>query len=136
MEYHAKTALPKIFSSVSKRTLAPGVAIIAVVTGAILFLFIGDLKSIANLTNFTVFSVFIAVNLSLIYFRIKKPRSKGFRVPLNIKNIPILAIFGILTSFFMILNISFRTLLLGILLILIGIIFYFILSKFSSTSVN
>lgn len=129
-------ALPKIFSSVSKRTLAPGVAILAVVIGAILFLFIGDLKSIANLTNFTVFSVFIAVNLSLIYLRIKKPTSKGFRVPLNIKNIPILAIFGVITSFFMILNISVRTLLSGVLLILIGVISYFILSKFSSTSIN
>ena len=55
-------AFPKIFSSVSRKTLAPWIAIIGVVIASIILLFIGDLKSIANLTNFTVFSVFIPPN--------------------------------------------------------------------------
>jgi len=122
-------ALPKIFSHISKKTLAPSTAIIAVVIVSIIFLFIGDLTSIANLTNFTVFSVFIFVNASLIYFRIKKPVSEGFKVPINIKNIPILPILGILTSLFMIANVTLNILLLGILLIIIGLMVYLILNK-------
>jgi len=123
-------ALPRIFSHVSKKTLAPTIAVFAVVVASIFFLFIGDLKSIANLTNFTVFSVFIAVNASLIYLRIKKPKSSGFKVPLNIGKLPIIPILGLCTSIFMIANVSIDILILGIILIIIGLMFYFIYNRF------
>jgi APA family basic amino acid/polyamine antiporter len=121
-------ALPKIFSVVSKKTLSPWVAIVGVVLFSIFFLFIGDLKSIANLTNFTVFSVFIVVNSTLIYYRVKKPIKNGFKVPLSIKKIPVLPVFGILTSFFMIGNLSVNILFLGTLLILTGIVILLLLN--------
>lgn len=123
-------ALPKLLSKVSKKTLAPWISIIGVVVAAIFFLFIGDLKSIANLTNFTVFSVFIAINATLIFYRVKKPIKKGFKVPFSIGKIPVLPLFGIITSVFMIGNLSINILLLGILLILIGLVFHFIFNKF------
>ena len=126
-----ENALPKIFSRVSKRTLSPWIAIIGIVIAAIFFLFIGDLKSIANLTNFTVFSVFIVINATLIYLRIKKPVKTGFKVPLSIKKIPIIPILGIITSAFMMVNLSLNILALGLLLIIIGFIVHFILLKIS-----
>lgn len=129
-------ALLKVFSYVSKKTLAPTISIVTVVVIAIFFLFIGDFKSIANLTNFTVFSVFIAVNASLIYLRIKKPVTAGFKVPLNIGKIPILPVLGILTSCFMIINVSINILALGIILVLIGMLVYFIINKFSKKQVE
>jgi APA family basic amino acid/polyamine antiporter len=129
-------ALPRIFSNVSKKTLAPTIAIITVVIASISFLFIGDLKSIANLTNFTVFSVFIAVNASLIYLRIKKPVSEGFRVPINIGRIPVLPILGLLTSIFMIANVSMDVLIMGIFLIIIGLIIHYILNRSSKIYVK
>ena len=124
-------ALPEIFSRVSKRTLAPWVAIIGIVLAAIFFLFIGDLKSIANLTNFTVFSVFIVINATLIYLRFKKPTNKGFKVPISIAKMPIIPLFGIITSAFMIGNLSPNILILGFLLIIIGIIVHFVLDEIS-----
>jgi basic amino acid/polyamine antiporter, APA family len=124
-------ALPKIFSTVSKRTLAPWISIIGIVLSAIFFLFIGDLKSIANLTNFTVFSVFIVINSTLIYLRIKKPIQNGFKVPLRIGKMPIIPIFGIITSAFMMVNLSIDILGLGFLLIIIGLLFHLILLKIS-----
>ena len=124
-------ALPPILSKVSKRTLAPWIAIIVIVLAAIFFLFVGDLKSIANLTNFTVFTVFIVINATLIYLRIKKPIDKGFKVPLSIGKVPIIPIFGIFTSAFMIVNLSIDILVLGILLIIIGLIAHFLLLRFS-----
>lgn len=122
-------ALPIIFSRVSKKTLSPWAAIIGVVIVAILFLFIGDLKYIANLTNFTVFSVFILINGTLIFIRLKKPDKKGFRVPLSVGKLPILPVFGIITSVFMIVNLSVEIIVLGFLLIIIGFIVYFVINK-------
>jgi APA family basic amino acid/polyamine antiporter len=124
-------ALPNILSKVSKRTLAPWFAIILIVVAAIFFLFVGDLKSIANLTNFTVFSVFIVINLTLIYLRIKKPVKEGFKVPISIGKIPIIPVFGIITSAFMMVNLTTDILILGVLLIVIGLIVHFILLKLS-----
>ncbi len=126
-----ESALPKIFSKVSKRTLAPVFAVIAVVIISLLFLLLGDLKSIANLTNFTVFTVFIAVNASLIYLRVKKPDVPGFKVPLSIKKVPILPVCGILTSIFMIVNLEKEILLLGLLLFIAGLIVYYLYYKFT-----
>jgi APA family basic amino acid/polyamine antiporter len=115
-------ALPKLFSRISKKTLSPWIAIMGVVIVSIFILFIGDLKSIANLTNFTVFAVFIVINATLLYFRIKKPIKTGFKVPLSIGKIPIFPVFGIITSVFMIGNLSIITLFYGFSLIIIGII--------------
>ena len=124
-----KRALPKIFLAVSKKTLTPWVAIIFVVGFAMVFLIFGNLKTVANLTNFTIFSTFISVNLSLIYLRIKKPISSGFHVPFSIKNIPILPVFGIITSVFMVVNLSYDVLLIGLVVIIIGVVVHFLLVR-------
>jgi APA family basic amino acid/polyamine antiporter len=76
-----------------------------------------------------VFAVFIVINATLIFFRVKKPVREGFKVPFSIGKIPILPVFGIITSVFMIGNLSISVLLLGILLIIIGLIVHFVLRK-------
>jgi APA family basic amino acid/polyamine antiporter len=120
-------ALPCVFLSILKKNRTPWIAIIAVVLASMLFLFLNDLKTVANLTNLTIFAVFISVNASLIYLRYRNPITKGFKVPLNIGRFPVLPFLGILTSLFMIVNLSFYILLLGFILILLGIIVGFIL---------
>jgi len=124
-----ENAFPKIFSRVSKKTYAPWASIVAVVIFSIIFLSIGNIKSIANLTNFTVFSVFIVINASLIYLRIKKPVTKGFMVPLNLGRIPIIPVLGIISSGFMLINLSIDILIIGACLIVVGIIFYLLIEK-------
>jgi APA family basic amino acid/polyamine antiporter len=121
-------AIPKVFSIVGKRFRTPWVAIITIVAAAMLFLFLGDLKTIANLTNFTIFSVFIMINASVIYFRYKKPRKTGFRVPLHIGRLPVIPFLGIVTSLFMIGNLSYDVLVLGLVLIVIGFVVDMILN--------
>ena len=121
-------AIPKVFTMVGKRFRTPWVAIISIVVAAMLFLFLGDLKTIANLTNFTIFSVFIIINASVIYFRYKKPITTGFRVPLHVGRFPVIPFFGIVASIFMIANITYDVLLLGLILIVIGFIVDMILN--------
>jgi APA family basic amino acid/polyamine antiporter len=116
-----RKAIPRIFMSVLKGNKTPWAAILLIVFVSILFLFIGDLKTVANLTNFTIFAVFIAINASVIYFRYKNPVTKGFQVPLSIGKFPIMPLLGIITSLFMIANLSFIILLYGFLLIIAGL---------------
>jgi len=115
-------ALPDLFRTVSAKTRTPWVATMAVTAGAMLFLALGDVEVVANLTNFTVFAVFIAVNAALIYFRFNKPARQGFRVPGSIGRLPIIPVLGILASIFMITNLSLEVLLLGAGLIAIGLL--------------
>ena len=118
-------ALPNIFLAVSKKLKTPWVAIIGIVAASMVFLFIEDLQTVANLTNFAIIIVFIIVNASVIYFRYKKPIKDGFKIPVSIGKFPIIPFIGILLSFFMIVNLSIIVLLLGIILICLGIIFNF-----------
>ena len=115
-------AIPKVFTVVGKRFRTPWVAIVTIVVATILFLFLGDLKTIANLTNFTIFSVFIIINATVIYFRYKKPITTGFKVPLHIGRFPVVPFLGIVTSLFMITNLTSDVLILGILLTIIGFV--------------
>ncbi|PNX46910.1 MAG: amino acid transporter [Thermoplasmata archaeon M8B2D] len=121
-------AIPKIFTLVGKRFHTPWVAIIAIGIVSMFFLFVGDLKTIANLTNFTIFMVFIVINASVIYLRYKKPIKTGFRIPFNIGRFPVIPFFGILTSIFMIVNLTYDVLIIGLLLIVIGCIVDMILN--------
>jgi APA family basic amino acid/polyamine antiporter len=121
-----RKALPSMFLLVSKKLKTPWVAIIGIVVASMLFLYIEDLTTVANLTNFAVISVFIVVNASVIYYRYKKPLHEGFRTPISIGKFPVMPFIGILLSFFMISNLSIIILLLGIILISLGIIINFI----------
>jgi amino acid transporter len=117
-----RKAIPKIFTSVLKRFKTPWVAIIAVIFTSSIFLFLEELKTVANLTNFTIFMVFIIINSTVIYYRYKKPIKKGFKVPLSIGRLPVIPVLGIVASIFMISNISYDVLLIGLALIIIGLI--------------
>jgi APA family basic amino acid/polyamine antiporter len=121
-------AIPKIFTSVLKKSKTPWIAIITVILISMIFIFLKDLKTIANLTNFTVFSVFILINSSVIYYRYKKPKKEGFKVPLSIGKFPILPFFGIITSIFMITNLTLNVLIMGLILLIIGFIVDIILN--------
>ncbi len=115
-------ALPDVFQRVSTKTRTPWVATIAVTAGAMLFLSLRHVEIVANLTNFTVFAVFIAVNAALIYFRFNRPARRGFRVPGSIGRLPVIPVLGIVTSIFMITRLSPKVLLLGAGLIAVGLL--------------
>lgn len=124
-----KDALPKILLRVQKKLKTPYIAIIFIIIASMFFLLIEDLQTIANLTNFTIFAVFISVNSAVIYLRYKNPVNSGFRIPLSIGKLPIFPCIGIVTSVFMIINLDFNVLLLGILLIVVGSIISIFINK-------
>ena len=120
--------LPQIFTKVNSRTKSPWVAIIGVVLASLLFLFIGDVATVANLTNFTIFVVFIIVNATVIFFRYKKPIDTGFKTPGSIGKLPILPVLGIVTTLFLLFNVSIQVLLMGTVLLALGFVLFHFLS--------
>ena len=97
-----RNALPKIFAKVHKKNRTPYIAVLLMLITVIIFTLLGDIELVANLTNVLLFLVFGTVNASLIALRYKqKKRKRPFKAPLNIGNLPILAVLGVITSFIM-----------------------------------
>lgn len=93
----------KKLASIDAKTKTPWLAIIFVGVVTLIFSIIGDLTIVASLANLSIFLVFGIVNLATIYLRYKKPNAKrSFMVPINIGRFPVLALFGVLSSLFMI----------------------------------
>lgn len=112
----------KFLSAIYKRTRTPWLAVVITGVLAIMFLFFKDIATVANITNFLMFFIFIMVNLSLIILRYKMPDIKrGFKVPLNIGKFPILATLGVITCIFMIFNIELDIILYGLIILMVGL---------------
>ena len=124
-----ESGLPKMFAKVSTKTKTPWMAIIAVVLASMLFLSLGDVKTIANLTNFTIFAVFIVVNAVVIYVRYKKPVETGFKSPFSIGKMPVFPVLGLVSALFMMVNVEWPVLLMGIGLITLGVLFQYFFRK-------
>lgn len=87
----------KFFAALLPKRKTPWIALIAAAGIAALFSLTGDVKQVALITNFLVFVTFIFINATVIYYRRKnKNRERPFKIPGNIKNIPVLSIVAIL----------------------------------------
>jgi APA family basic amino acid/polyamine antiporter len=62
----ARSALPSFLSRVNPRRGTPLSAIVLTMVASILFCFLGGIELTANVANFTIFLVFLAVNLAVI----------------------------------------------------------------------
>ncbi len=117
-------SLPAVCSVVGKRG-TPYIAVFLVMLFSILALAVGGIKEIAMLTDIGIFIVYIFVNLSLIALRYTQPKAKRlFKSPINIGRFPMLALFGIIASSFMLLHFSVYLILLELTVITIGFAVY------------
>lgn len=118
-------SLPRILSKVHIKRRTPQVSILVTMVFAMAFCLLRDIKLVADVTNFGTFLTFAIVNFSLIYSRIKKPDLKRpFKVPLNIGEFPLLAFFGLGSCLFMLLHFEMLVVLISILMIALGLLFY------------
>lgn len=94
--------LPKALSKIHKKTRTPYVSIFVLMLITLIFILIGDIEIVANLTNFFLFLTFASVNLALIVLRYKnKTIKRPFKCPGNIGNFSLVALLGFLSSLFM-----------------------------------
>jgi APA family basic amino acid/polyamine antiporter len=123
-------SFPDILAKVHSKTKTPWVAIIVIMLIAIGFSFIGDIVIVANITVFAVVITFAAVNLTVIVLRYTEPNiERKFRVPINIGKFPILPMFGLGISVYMAFQFQIQVVLVGLVIIGIGTVFYLLYEK-------
>ncbi len=121
-------ALPEKLGSINKITNTPLYAIAIVLLISIGAMFFSEIDNIARLANAGIFLVFLSVNISLIALRAKGEKNSGFRVPLNIGNIPITSVAGALFCLFMLSQFIEPVTIYGLTLPLLGFALLFLLS--------
>ncbi|MFH0714875.1 MAG: APC family permease [Candidatus Diapherotrites archaeon] len=91
--------LPELVSYIHPKTQTPLFAILMVALLSSFLAVLGDISLVANATDFVLFLVFIAVNLTVIMLRYKMPlANRPFKVPLKVGKFPVLPLLGILFS--------------------------------------
>jgi len=122
--------LPRILGSVNRETRTPAVAVFTVMAFSMIFVLIGNIKTVAHLTSLIALITFTTVNFSLILLRYKMPNMKReFHVPLNIGKFPIIPFLGFASCLFMVFHFEPSLLVLGLWALLSGILAYFIFMK-------
>lgn len=123
-------SFPPILAKVHSKTKTPWLAIIVIMLTAIGFSIIGDIVIVANITVFAVIITFGAVNLSVIVLRYTEPDiERKFRIPINIGKFPVLPMVGLGISVYMAFQFQIQVVLVGLVIIGIGAIFYILYEK-------
>lgn len=89
-----KVKIMAVFQRVSNRQ-TPYAALILILVIMSAFALIGKIEVIAMIANVFIFITFFAVNLSVILLRRSNPqKSRPFKIPLNVNNMPVLSFLG------------------------------------------
>ena len=113
-------SLPSTLAKVSRRG-TPWVAILVTMLLSSLFVPLGNIEFVAEVTNFGTFIIFASVNLSAIVLRYRKPSLKGgFRTPLTVGKMPLVPLTGLLSSGLLIPQLNLSAIALGLAVILVG----------------
>lgn len=87
----------KRFSYISSKRQTPVAALIFILIVMSAFALIGNIETIARIANFFILLTFLMVNISVIVLRkTMKNAERPYRIPVNIKNIPLSSLLGIL----------------------------------------
>ena len=125
-------SLPEIFQKIHPVRRTPWAAVVFLGLLSIAFLSLGGVKRVAQLTDWAAFLVFAVVNLAVVLLRYREPNIyRPFKVPLSIGKFSILPAAGFLFSSAMLLNFDISETLLGIGMIFVGVVIYFLLRRFS-----
>ena len=122
-------SLPQIFRRLHTKTKTPWFSVVIIMLATIVFVLVGNIVTVANITVFVLVIVYAMVNLSVIMLRLKEPNIvRPFKIPLNIRNFPILPALGLVSTLFMLTQFNVYVIATGIGMISIAMLF-FVFSK-------
>ena len=123
-------SLPKVFGKVHSKTRTPWMAVIAIFVISAGFSLIGDIVIVANIVVFAIVITFAMINLAVIILRYTKPHEpRPFRVPINIGRFPVLPLFGLAATLYMITQFDLQVILSGVGIVALGAVVYFVYIK-------
>jgi basic amino acid/polyamine antiporter, APA family len=118
-------ALPRVLGRLDRRTSTPIAASLIALVVALSFLPLGKIDIVAKITSFGSLLTFTLVNLSLLHLRRVAPNaSRPFKAPLSIKWVSITALLGMISCVLLLTQFDWRSVVLGLLLPLSGLIIY------------
>ncbi len=122
-------ALPATWSRLNGRR-APWVGIVAAVGVAAAFVSLGDLALVASVTDFAIYVVFIAVNVTVILLRFWQPkRRRPFAIRGTIGKVPVTPVLALGTIGLLMPSLRFAALLLGAAVMAAGLAAYAVLGR-------
>ena len=114
-------SLPAVLAYIHPRTQTPWTATLLSAILALSFVFLGDIALVANVNNFNVFVTFIVINAVLIVLRYQKPQiPRPFAVPFSWGRLPLLPVFGIFFNAFLLAQLEWKVMSIGLALIGLG----------------
>ncbi len=120
-----QNVFPSILEKIHYRTKTPWLAVVVILIMSAAFTLIGDIVTVANIAVFAIVITFAAVNLAVIVLRYTEPdMERKFKVPINVGRFPILSLFGMGISIYMGFQFEVEVVMVGILIIAIGAVFY------------
>lgn len=123
-------ALPGRLGAVSSRHHVPRAAIVLLAAVAALAIAVGNLQLVASVTDFAVYLVFIAVDVTVIVLRFTMPDARRpFRVPLSVGRIPVVPVLGLAAVGLVIPRLEVKALLVGLAVCLLGLTTYWALTR-------
>ena len=106
--------LPAVLSRINRHG-TPMASMVVCTFVAALFALIGDLGLVASATDFTIYVMFLSVNVMVVILRRRQPdRPRPFRTPMTIGSWPVLPIIGFVITLWMIGLLAFDGILVGI----------------------
>jgi basic amino acid/polyamine antiporter, APA family len=127
-------SIPLFLGKIHSKTKTPWIAVIGISITSAAFAFIGDIVMVANITVFAVVITFAMINLSVIVLRYTEPKlERPFKVPCNIGKFPVLPLVGLGITVYMAIQFEMEIMLVGLVIVSIGALFYVIFNRKSTT---
>lgn len=125
-----QNSLPLLLSRIHHRTKTPWIAVLGIMITAIIFSFLENIVTVANISVFFIAITFGMINLSVILLRYREPTiERPFKIPVNIGRFPLFPLFGVIISAYMMTQFSAYVISIGIGVIVAGALFYALSKK-------
>ncbi len=97
----SRGVFPRFLAKIDKKTSTPFYAVFLSGIVSTLLLMVGDIRTVAEVTNVWIFICYFFVNLSAVLLYKEAKEKAWFKVPLAVRNIPIPSVLGMIASLLM-----------------------------------
>ncbi len=122
--------LPSVLEKLHKVRQTPWVAILFLFIASSIFVLIGEIGIVANMTTVTILISFFVINCAAIVLRYKMPNAKRkFKIPLNIGKFPILPLLGAISCVVLVAQVELNIILFGFGVVVLGFLLSYVFVK-------
>lgn len=120
--------MPQCLAAIHETRQSPYMATLAIAAVSVaIIVALKNIAVVANLTNFALLAAFVLINVVVVVLRYREPNThRPFRVPISVGKLPLIPLFGIVTSLVMLAYVGLTAILMGVSLCVVGLLVYFV----------